>query len=338
MRDFSRARSAMHEAADVMRTTAPEGPEPLAARSVRVVSADVPTTERRSRSDLPRKWTTDAPAVMPDVSLPSRRPRRISTAKSDPTWVGDLAAIGAGLAAARAERGETLDDVHEATLIPLVHLRAIEEGDREELPAAIYVASFLRRYADHVGRPDLVPEEARQDRPVPLGLPGATARARRKRRRRAATVIVVAAAVVAAVLAIRGGGNGNQETAAPTTLATTATTVATTAAPTTAAPPPTLPVPVLAGQSPTGSQWTVAPSPAEVKVVAVAQTWVRVVIDGAPVFEGLLAPGQTAAWPAKSQAAVRVGNPSGLQLSVAGHPLPLPQQADPYDVTVAVQP
>jgi cytoskeletal protein RodZ len=336
VRDFSRARTALHEAADVVRGAAPERPEPVAARSVRVVSADVPATERRSRSDIPRKWRTEAPPVMPDVSLPSRRPTRISTARRDPSWVGDLAAIGAGLAAARAERGESLDDIHEATLVPLVHLRAIEEGDREELPASIYVESFLRRYADHLGRPDLLPEEARQDRPVTLGLPGRAPRSRRARRRRAATVVVLVAGALAAA-ALVGGGNG-QETATTTT-STTVTTVTTTAPPTTAAPAaPAAPAPVLVDQSPAGSRWAVGPSPAAVQVVAMTQTWARVVIDGATVFEGLMAPGQSGTWTAATDVTIRIGNPAGTQLSVAGHPLPLPQQAAPYDVAVAVQP
>jgi cytoskeletal protein RodZ len=59
--------------------------------------------------------------------------------------------VGARLKAAREERGLSLDDIATKTRIPIRHLKAIEDGDWESLPAITYSVGFARSYANVVG-------------------------------------------------------------------------------------------------------------------------------------------------------------------------------------------
>jgi transcriptional regulator with XRE-family HTH domain len=62
-----------------------------------------------------------------------------------------FAEIGQKLKAARESRGLTLRQICERTKIPINHLQAVDEGNTEGLPEAVYVAGFIKRYAEIVG-------------------------------------------------------------------------------------------------------------------------------------------------------------------------------------------
>ncbi|MGH2398878.1 MAG: DUF4115 domain-containing protein, partial [bacterium] len=55
-----------------------------------------------------------------------------------------------------------------------------------------------------------------------------------------------------------------------------------------------------------------------VEVRATDQSWVRVVADGAEVFQGLLVPGDVRTWRAERSITIRVGNSDGVQVLVNG--------------------
>jgi cytoskeletal protein RodZ len=59
--------------------------------------------------------------------------------------------VGATLRRARTEKRLTLDQLSRATKISLSTLRALENNDFAELPAAVYTRGFLRVYAHEVG-------------------------------------------------------------------------------------------------------------------------------------------------------------------------------------------
>lgn len=59
--------------------------------------------------------------------------------------------VGAALQAERLKRGEDLETISETLRIRVAHLRALEEGWWEELPAEAYVVGFLKSYARHLG-------------------------------------------------------------------------------------------------------------------------------------------------------------------------------------------
>lgn len=60
-------------------------------------------------------------------------------------------AISARLKAAREEKGYSLDDVATRTRVPIRHLRHIEDGAWDQLPATTYTIGFVRSYAGTVG-------------------------------------------------------------------------------------------------------------------------------------------------------------------------------------------
>jgi len=64
--------------------------------------------------------------------------------------------IGAYLRDNRMSRDIALEDVSESTGISTAVLQALENGDREKLPAEVYIKAFYKKYAEYLG---LDPEE-----------------------------------------------------------------------------------------------------------------------------------------------------------------------------------
>lgn len=62
-----------------------------------------------------------------------------------------LEKIGQKLKTARESRGLSLGQIYDRTKIPTSNLEAIEAGEYEQLPEPVYVAGFIKRYAECVG-------------------------------------------------------------------------------------------------------------------------------------------------------------------------------------------
>ncbi|MDX2271557.1 MAG: DUF4115 domain-containing protein [Cyanobacteriota bacterium] len=62
-----------------------------------------------------------------------------------------LESLGTLLRQTREARGLTLGEVSHDTYIRLTYLEALENGKPSQLPEAIYVRGFLKRYADYLG-------------------------------------------------------------------------------------------------------------------------------------------------------------------------------------------
>lgn len=62
-----------------------------------------------------------------------------------------LEQIGQKLKNAREGQGLTLAQIYERTKIPVNHLQAIDTGIADDLPEPVYVAGFIKRYAECVG-------------------------------------------------------------------------------------------------------------------------------------------------------------------------------------------
>jgi cytoskeletal protein RodZ len=62
-----------------------------------------------------------------------------------------LEAIGQKLKAAREGQGLSLRQIYERTKIPINHLQAIDSGQPDDLPEPVYVAGFIKRYAECIG-------------------------------------------------------------------------------------------------------------------------------------------------------------------------------------------
>jgi cytoskeletal protein RodZ len=62
-----------------------------------------------------------------------------------------LEQIGQKLKAAREGQGLSLAQIYEKTKIPINHLQSIDSGVSDDLPEPVYVAGFIKRYAECVG-------------------------------------------------------------------------------------------------------------------------------------------------------------------------------------------
>lgn len=65
--------------------------------------------------------------------------------------MSSLEQIGQKLKNARESKGLTLGQIYDKTKIPSSNLEAIESGDTEQLPEPVYVAGFIKRYAEVLG-------------------------------------------------------------------------------------------------------------------------------------------------------------------------------------------
>lgn len=90
-----------------------------------------------------------------------------------------LEAIGQKLKAAREAQGLSLRQIYERTKIPINHLQSIDSGQLEDLPEPVYVAGFIKRYAECIGLDgQVLADEYRQNGHADNGNGNGRARAR----------------------------------------------------------------------------------------------------------------------------------------------------------------
>ena len=249
--------------------------------------------------------------------------------------------IGERLRNARTARGLTLDDIEAATRIKQHYLDALEREAWDELPGATYVRGFLASYARQLGisvdeilgmYPSARTPFTPVPRPVEVRITPANPQSRLRRTVTAIAVVFVAGAIVLASVLV---GQLRQFAATRPGPAATAPTPGGAGGPTLsqpAAPAPTSAMPAVTPTGAPGAPGTVtgptvtgtsgAPATGGGTIVVTAQatdrSWVRVVSDGAVVFEGFLSAGDHQVWQGQHQVSVRVGNASALDLSVNG--------------------
>ena len=271
-----------------------------------------------------------------------------------------MASVGIGerLRNARTARGLTLEDIEAATRIKRHYLEALEREAWDELPGPTYVRGFLASYARQLGisvdeilglyaapapgagavraAPATVP------RPVEVRITPANPRSRLRRIVTAIAVVFVAGAVVLAYILVGqlrqfAATRPHPEVSIPSIPAAGsppggAPSGASAVTPASGGQQGTAPGSTTAGQMVTPTSGTpatsgtqaVTPTGAQGIVVSAQATdrsWVRVVSDGAVVFEGFLSAGDHQVWHGKHQVSVRLGNASALDLSVNGQPL-----------------
>lgn len=254
--------------------------------------------------------------------------------------------LGQMLREARESKGISLAKAEEATKIRRKYLQALEETDYDALPPSVYSRGFLHSYATYLG---LDPEEAlaayrdgSQTRTEPREpqiiseplVPGSPVNWELI----AGVLMLIAVGVILflvyrqyiAPLATQGAGppatTAVQEAAlAPVETPALAVSDATTATPTAGATPtplPPTPVPPTATATRTRRPTsTRTPSPARAQELTLglkvtARSWVRVVADGATVFEGTVVPGEERTWTARREITLRTGNAGGVIASI----------------------
>jgi cytoskeletal protein RodZ len=106
---------------------------------------------------------------------------------------------GQALAARRAERGLSIDQVAASTRIRPDHLRALEADDHEKFAAPVYAKGYLRTYALFLG---LDPEELIAQLPARKEAPDLAVKVMEKERRRGFAITTPTVAAAGAVLLV----------------------------------------------------------------------------------------------------------------------------------------
>ncbi len=250
-----------------------------------------------------------------------------------------LEALGATLRAAREARGWTLDEVERVVRIRAKYLAALEAGDLDALPSPLQARGFLRNYAQHLGldpaqalsqlnealqparpgrglarlRPRAKTEKGASSPVTAAATPAPSAASTPfgalRRARRLFTPDVIIALTVLTIIAgffIWGGSRlastvfgQNQLTQTPELIGPTAT------------PSPTIIANITTTftQPPPDVQF----SNVQLALIIEQRTFVRVTVDGAVKFDGLLMPQDRQDYVGQNLIEVTTGNGAGVR-------------------------
>ncbi len=269
-----------------------------------------------------------------------------------------LIEIGEQLRAAREQRELTYEQVEKETRIRTRYLAAMEEGDFDALPNPVVARGFLRNYASFLGLdPEPLLEALGTVYPPPggqllspsedngphvldvdLGHPAGGGWSR------VIAGLIVLLLIGGAIYWLWQGGYGRfthpvlvatpSPTATPTArpILPSPTSAALSPTPMSASPTPTREIPptrLPVTQTPSP---TVHPSPTptrtptstplpqtlRIRAEIIDRTWLRVLVDGKVVEEGLLEPNHTLQWEGHT-IELRTGNAGGIHLYVNGN-------------------
>lgn len=267
-----------------------------------------------------------------------------------------LAEIGKDLREAREGRGRTVEEVASQTRMKASHLRAIEEGDESSLPEPVYVKSFIRKYAQAVGLPgDELANQYWETKPLPpppvqkqeISLPWWIF---------PWVIAILLIGVVIYFLAVAprsvpeagplvtpsplptvtpASPSALPGAASPSLPAASGAVPATPASPSETAQPATTSGNLALPESPSAASPTPSPrpTPSEIPIATVPgedlrirlvineTSWIKVLRDGATVYEGLMATGQTMGWTANDTLNVTIGNAGGVEVQLGNRSL-----------------
>jgi cytoskeleton protein RodZ len=243
-----------------------------------------------------------------------------------------MAELGEILRQAREAKGLSLAQVEEATKIRSAYLQALEEGEYDLLPAAVYVKGFLKNYAQYLG---MDPQEVLSLYQEPGGVTAATSVPRlldeplepvTLRRWWPLGFLLLAIAALAigwwGYQRYYGATPFMRPTATPTTHPTSTATVAEVSPTTLTATATRVPTETFA---PTPTR-TLTPTPVGLELsieVVGSRSWVLVIADGERVFAGILEPGATDTWTARERISLRSGNAGAVRVTLNGEDMGL---------------
>jgi cytoskeletal protein RodZ len=268
----------------------------------------------------------------------------------NPAQQEQLANIGAYLQSVRQDKGMAIDEVANQIFIRPALVKAIEAGDWESLPEPVFVQGFIRRYADYLGldgreiSKNFVPtpvsvlpnvELANQDavegvvnqqdkhgiKVLEKAEPTQNGRASGSRNggpKGFWFLGVFGVAALIGVLVWQANRDRLQTATAPNSQsapAPAATDTATASEDTPAATPATdaaaTPASTPAPEDPEAAPITFA-------VNLEGDAWMRVIVDGEEVYEGVLTAGTEQSWTAENELRVTSGNSGAVLYSFNG--------------------
>lgn len=256
------------------------------------------------------------------------------------TQLEQLRDIGAYLRQARQAQSRTIDDIASQIFIRPALLRALEEGEGDQLPEPVFVQGFIRRYGEALGLDGnalskefsvmpaaVLPESLVTDAVHSAATLESAATPRPPRKPRSDLdsgsdspggsfpwnwVAGLLAIALGAGLGIWGLKSLTNRSTAPTSAASSNAPAATT--PSAIAEPTPLATPTIE-PSPTPS----LAAPVVVSVELSDRAWISVEIDGETVYEGTLESGTTETWTGQSNITLTTGNAGGVALSFNGN-------------------
>jgi cytoskeletal protein RodZ len=243
---------------------------------------------------------------------------------SDEVQEQEFKDIGEHLRQARLAKSITIDDIAINTRIRPDFLQALEEGRASELPEAVFIQGFIRRYCDEIGIEStpitskfgdlfLTVEkydentniEKKSNIYIPLAVP---------------YILLLVAASFGLFYILNP--RRSPEPVAQKASSTTATKPASSANPTVT--PVVSSSPVSSPLS-TTTTTTLTPTPSanskvEVGIELQGKSWVRVTVDGKTEFEGELEKGHKQTWTGTKEVAIRSGNAGAVLVSANKKP------------------
>ncbi|MBR2773953.1 MAG: helix-turn-helix domain-containing protein [Selenomonadaceae bacterium] len=246
--------------------------------------------------------------------------------------------VGYTLRQERERQNLTIEDIEQGTSIRASYIEAIENGEYDKLPGAVYTKGFIKNYAKFLGMDadaaakefakDLAelagettteaPEETKDAPPAPEKKPKPKTENKPvgysiQDKGRSSSVLIVAAVVLIAAIA---GGLWSWLTSSEGDVANVN-------------PPPaqqtTQPVEPEPADNPTpvANANPVPPPSDKVEVQARFndRCWALVTVDGAVVQEGVIEGGQTLSWEGKDNITFRLGNAGAVEFFQGGKSL-----------------
>lgn len=225
-----------------------------------------------------------------------------------------LKEIGAVLKAKRVEKHISLEDVHVETRISMRYLASIEEGDRRQFPAEVYLVGTIKRYALFL---DIDPfgliEKYRMATNFKPSIQLKQSRASENDGNRAfLTFILIIAGIFSISLFIyRSRHNEDQKEYSKHIPAAACTTVTTQDF-----GPAPLPAPIKKKTD-----------ELELQIKIIENTWLKVTADDITVFEGMLSKGQEKSFNAKTKFVLKIGYVPGVKARLNGKEINVSQGA-----------
>jgi cytoskeletal protein RodZ len=272
----------------------------------------------------------------------------------NPAQQEQLANIGAYLQGVRAEKGLAIDEVANQIFIRPALVKAIETGDWESLPEPVFVQGFIRRYAEYLGLdgreissrfeptpvsvlpdPELANKGAVEGvvnqhdkhglkvlaKADPTQNGGPPAPGQSSRPGLWLVGLLALAAVIGLILWLTGQNRPQRATTPDTPSASAPTETPDTAAPSTNTVPEEEAVPseVESADAATESATDAGEAaPITFEVSLEGDAWMRVIVDGEEVYEGILTAGTEESWTAENELRITSGNSGAVLYSFNG--------------------
>lgn len=216
-----------------------------------------------------------------------------------------LAELGKQLRLKRQEQDLSLENLAAKTRIQQRMLQALEAGELDELPEPIYIQGFIKQYAEALGlngaelsRNFPIGDRRLSIKPIWQKLPTAQLRPIH-------LYLIYIFVIICAV-------NALSRMLSRSELQVSSSQFQAQSQPAAAKREQILPKHLESkaiSATPSVGSHT---KPVQVKVTLKADSWIRVVADGTPLFEGLLPQGTHRTWVAQQQLKVRAGNAGGV--------------------------